>query len=233
MQSDHIKMNSLIINKIKMKTAITLFLAFISCAAYAQDSNILIGLNSPAYGVKIKSNFPTGAGGFARAFTLSNQDASSDFIMLGVNGSYINGVSTMNYGFIGKSFANVFMSFISNGNVGIGLNNPNEKLTVNGKIRAREIKVEAANWPDYVFAKDYQLPSLLETEQHIKDQGHLPGIPSAEEVKTNGVDLGEMNAKLLKKIEELTLYMIEMKKGMERQDLKIKELSGKLDHREK
>ncbi|TDQ11560.1 hypothetical protein [Pedobacter metabolipauper] len=99
-----------------------------------------------------------------------------------------------------------------NGFVGIGTLNPQEALSVNGKIRAHEIKVETANWPDYVFANDYQLPSLLEIEKHIKQNGHLPGIPSAEEIKTNGVDLGDMNAKLLKKIEELTLYIISLEK---------------------
>jgi len=103
----------------------------------------------------------------------------------------------------------------NSGNIGIGVRNAGEKLSVNGNIRAREIKVENANWPDYVFAKDYQLPSLKETEQHIKERGHLQGMPSAEQVKLNGVDLGEMNAKLLQKIEELTLYLIEMKKENE------------------
>jgi hypothetical protein len=102
--------------------------------------------------------------------------------------------------------------YIENGNLGIGTKSPAERLSVNGKIRAHEIKVETANWPDYVFAKDYQLPSLLETEQHIKDKGHLPGIPSAEEVKSKGIDLGEMNAKLLQKIEELTLHLIASEK---------------------
>jgi len=107
------------------------------------------------------------------------------------------------------------------GNVGIGTSDTKGyKLAVNGKIRTQEIKVEAANWPDYVFAKDYQLPSLQETEQHIKDKGHLPGIPSAEEVKANGVDLGEMNAKLLRKIEELTLHLIKIEKELN--DLKKK-----------
>jgi len=103
------------------------------------------------------------------------------------------------------------------GNVGIGTETSTEKLSVNGKIRAKEIKVEAANWPDYVFAKDYKLPSLQETEKHIREKGHLPGIPSAEEVKANGVDLGEMNAKLLKKIEELTLYLIDQNKLIQNQ----------------
>jgi hypothetical protein len=110
------------------------------------------------------------------------------------------------------------------GNVGIGTTTPREKLSVNGNIRAREIKVETANWPDYVFAKDYVLPSLKETEKHIQEKGHLPGIPSAEEVKSNGVDLGEMNAKLLKKIEELTLHLIEQNKMLQAQQTEINSL---------
>ncbi len=101
------------------------------------------------------------------------------------------------------------------GNVGIGTATPGEKLSVNGKIRSKEVKVEAANWPDYVFSKDYELPSLKETEKQIKEQGHLPGIPSASEVKANGIDLGEMNAKLLQKIEELTLHLIKLEKEIE------------------
>lgn len=111
----------------------------------------------------------------------------------------------------------------TSGNVGIGTASPTEKLSVKGKIRAQEIKVETANWPDYVFAKDYQLPSLQETERHIKDKGHLPGIPSAEEVKANGVDLGEMNTKLLKKIEELTLHLINLEKNNDKQQVIIEQ----------
>lgn len=98
------------------------------------------------------------------------------------------------------------------GNVGIGTNVPKEKLSVNGNIRAREIKVESGNWPDYVFKKTYELSSLPETEKYIEENGHLPGIPSAKEVQERGVQLGEMNAALLKKIEELTLHMITLDK---------------------
>lgn len=111
------------------------------------------------------------------------------------------------------------------GDVSIGTpDSKGYKLAVNGKVRAHEIKVETASWPDYVFAKDYQLPTLQETEKHIKDKGHLPGIPSAAEVKANGVDLGEMNAKLLQKIEELTLFIIEQNKKMEEVTTRLNQL---------
>ncbi|MCH5718189.1 hypothetical protein [Niabella hibiscisoli] len=112
----------------------------------------------------------------------------------------------------------------SNGNVGIGTRNPMEKLSVNGKIRAKEIKVETAEntWPDYVFIKEYKLPTLADVEKHIKEKGHLPEVPSASEVSEHehGLELGNNQALLLKKIEELTLYMIDMKKTV---DVLIKE----------
>ncbi|MEQ9403979.1 MAG: hypothetical protein RIM99_10355 [Cyclobacteriaceae bacterium] len=98
------------------------------------------------------------------------------------------------------------------GDVGIGTTTPTEKLEVNGTIRSKEVKVEASPWPDYVFADNYNLPSLEALEKFIKSEGHLPEVPSAKEVEENGIALGEMNALLLKKIEELTLHMIEMKK---------------------
>lgn len=114
------------------------------------------------------------------------------------------------------------------GNVGIGTNTPKEKLSVNGNIRAHEIKVETANWPDYVFRVNYQLPSLKETEQYIKEKGHLPGIPSAIVVKEKGIDLGDMNARLLQKIEELTLHLIRIEKENEQQKNDINVLKSKL-----
>lgn len=105
-----------------------------------------------------------------------------------------------------------FSYFKANGNFGLGTLNPTERLSVNGKIRSKEIKVEVAGWPDYVFEREHVLPTLEETEKQIKLLGHLPGIPSTLEVKANGIDLGEMNARLLKKIEELTLHIISLEK---------------------
>jgi len=102
----------------------------------------------------------------------------------------------------------------SNGNVGIGVSDPSNKLEVNGTIRAKEIKVETG-WADFVFAEDYQLPSLSDIEAHINTHQHLPGIPTESEVKENGVNIGEIQVKLLQKIEELTLYVIQMQKEIE------------------
>lgn len=112
----------------------------------------------------------------------------------------------------------IYFSILNNGNVGIGtLKTGNHKLAVNGSIGAREIKVEVNEWPDFVFYKDYELPTLKEVENHVIEKGHLKGVPSAKEIEKNGVFLGEINAKLLQKIEELTLYTIQ-------QDKDIKEL---------
>ena len=103
------------------------------------------------------------------------------------------------------------------GSVGIGtLTTGTHKLAVEGSIGAREIKVMATGWSDFVFKKEYNLPTLEQVEKHIAEKGHLENIPSEEEVLKNGINLGEMNAKLLQKIEELTLYMIEMKKENEK-----------------
>jgi len=106
---------------------------------------------------------------------------------------------------------------LQNGNVGIGTTNPTSKLTVAGNIHAQEVKVtmNAGQVPDYVFANDYKLKSLQEVEEYIKQNSHLPEIPSAGEIENSGLMLAEMNLILLKKIEELTLYMIEFKKENE------------------
>lgn len=105
----------------------------------------------------------------------------------------------------------------SNGNVGIGTPNPTEKLAVNGTIRAKEIKVEANPWPDYVFNEDHQLMSLDSLANFVKENKHLPNIAPAKAVEENGIALGELNRQLLQKIEEMTLYLIE-------QNREIKEL---------
>ncbi|WP_062057791.1 hypothetical protein [Sediminicola sp. YIK13] len=102
-----------------------------------------------------------------------------------------------------------------NGSLAIGTSTSGtHKLAVEGSIGAREIKVEATGWSDFVFEDNYKLPTLEEVEQHIKKYGHLKDIPSTREVEKNGINLGEMDARLLQKIEELTLYTIQQQKDI-------------------
>ncbi len=104
------------------------------------------------------------------------------------------------------------MSIRPNGFVGIGTVTPKEKLSVNGNIRSKEVKVEIENWPDFVFKKDYENMSLENLEAYISLNKHLPGVPSATKAQNDGISLGEMNKILLQKIEELTLHLIEKDK---------------------
>ncbi|MFT4073835.1 MAG: tail fiber protein [Dysgonamonadaceae bacterium] len=113
----------------------------------------------------------------------------------------------------------------NSGNVGIGTTTPDQKLTVNGKIHAQEIIVDL-NVPaaDYVFSKDYSLMPLHQVETFVKENSHLPEIPSASELKEKGLSVGEMQNKLLQKIEELTLYVIEQDKRIRALESENKEL---------
>jgi len=102
------------------------------------------------------------------------------------------------------------------GNVGIGTSKPGSfKLAVEGKIGAREIVVQNESWADFVFEDNYDLMPLDKLEIFYKDNKHLPGIPSAEKVIQDGINLGQMNEKMIQKIEELTLYVVQLKKENE------------------
>ncbi|GEN68232.1 hypothetical protein [Chryseobacterium rhizosphaerae] len=156
------------------------------------------------------------------------------------NGSfsnYKNAVTLGNEGikFLGSASAqsainspvvmNESMRITPNGNVGIGTKNPDQKLAVKGKIHAEDVIVDTNVPADYVFQKyfdgqssirpDYQMPTISELESFVKENKHLPEIPSGEEIARDGVTLGDFQMKLLQKIEELTLYIISLKKEMD------------------
>lgn len=157
-----------------------------------------------------------------------------------------SGGGLLNSGYFGivEVDVNVARFIINNsGNVGIGIAEPgNYKLAVSGQTRigtlaptsthgdamlavdgkmvSKSIYVTQQNWADFVFDKDYQLPKLSEIETYYKANGHLPLIPTALEVKENGVDLGEMNKLLLQKVEELTILLVEQEKRIEKLESK-------------
>lgn len=145
------------------------------------------------------------------------------------NGSSQGAVGTMGYaiqmelnsqslGFVNSSGI-LNLEVKQNGNIGIGTANTlNYKLAVEGTIGARKIKVSQENWADYVFAPTYKLLPLQDLETYIKKTQHLPDVPSTTDVAKNGIDLGDNQALLLKKIEELTLYMIEQGKSFKKQE---------------
>lgn len=157
----------------------------------------------------------------------------------------------------GTGFAN-YLLFVSDwGNVGIGTSTPkaklhvpagnvfigdvdlgncgdcnNYRLFVREGIRAEKVKVDMApgTWADYVFQDDYRLRTLSEVNAFIQENQHLPGMPSAEEVEAEGVDLGQMDARLLEKIEELTLYMIQLEKKNQELEQKVGQLENRSNH---
>ncbi len=131
-----------------------------------------------------------------------------------------------------RNGGDVMLCSQENGQVGIGISDNNNfpsseyLLAVDGSIIAEEVRVElSGDWPDYVFADDYDLMPLSEVEKSIADNNHLPGIPSAKEVASDGIALGDMQKKMMEKIEELTLYVIQLNKKNERLTAKVNQLN--------
>jgi hypothetical protein len=148
----------------------------------------------------------------AAAYNLNTQDGDAGII-------YGSGGGITNFGFILAPWLNTVsgLRMDKDGNVGIGCHDTKgNMLAVAGTALFTKVTVKALPWPDYVFHANYRLRPLSEVEQYIKQYNHLPEVPSATEVEKNGIDVGDNQATLLKKIEELTLYLIEQEKQIKR-----------------
>ena len=200
----------------------------------SETGNVGIATTSPNFKLDINAG-----GSLQNAFNVGTTHDDGGKIYT----SYENGSGYLNFVEYDDPFVLNFIQTVDGGitekiyyhrgKFGIGTRTTGgHKLAVEGSIGAREIKVEAApNWSDFVFYEDYDLPTLTEVENHIKEKGHLKDIPSAEEVAKDGFYLGAMDAKLLQKIEELTLYTIGQQKEIEqlkKENIEIKQLNQKL-----
>ncbi|URM35521.1 hypothetical protein [Flavobacterium anhuiense] len=164
-------------------------------------------------GGKVGTNYKFTSLRYGESFSYAGTAANIGYMSHHTNKT-LSGLYFTNYG-ESELFSSLFIKV--GGNVGIGTVSPTNKLDVNGTIHSKEVKVDMSGWSDFVFKKEYNLPTLEQVEKHIAEKGHLENIPNEEEVLKNGINLGEMNTKLLQKIEELTLYMIQQNKKIENQ----------------
>lgn len=183
-----------------MKKTIFALIMFASTGSFAQ-TNVFSDASNDGGAIILENSLKT------------SYDSSYRWVLYNMTGPYGNSLQFWNYNKDVTRYGST-LTLSDNGNVGIGTSTPIDKLSVNGNIRSKEVKVEAVNWPDYVFDEDYKITSLESLEKYIKRNKHLPDVPTAKEVETNGLELGEMNKALLKKVEELTLYMIEQNKAL-------------------
>jgi hypothetical protein len=132
---------------------------------------------------------------------------------VGNNGGWL-GTQTNHPLYFFTNNSNALMTIATNGNVGIGTISPAYKLSVNGTIQAKEVRVETG-WSDFVFEKNYKLRTLADVEKYINENHHLPDIASAKDIRQNGLPVAETQTKMMQKIEELTLYVIQLQKEID------------------
>lgn len=180
-----------------------------------------IGSDNPAakLEVNLHQGQPWGASDLAMRVVAPDRDFSLDLNTRVVQAGIVG--YDFNTNVLGSG--QLAMSITSQGNVGIGTGNPQYKLDICGNMRAKEVRVETG-WCDYVFDKNYSLRPLAEVEAYIKENHHLPNIPSATTIETEGLEVASMLAKHMEKIEELTLYIIAQDKQLEQLKTRISQL---------
>lgn len=171
--------------------------------------DVVVGANTSASFGKFTVETPNNSFGISHTSTGGNILATN----IGGTSAGIGTFSNTNMRIFCNSFSRIFIA-AATGNVGIGTDNPTYKLSVLGNIRSNEVVVETG-WADYVFNEKYVLKPLSEIEKFIQLNKHLPGIPSALEIQKNGLPVGETQKMMMEKIEELTLYIIQLNKRIE------------------
>lgn len=192
-----------------------------------------LGVSNPLNTLDVLNGFAAGTETHFFIGQDHNFAANTGRYGVGLSFEHLDGTSAGKKSHLNIWFANEkkrAMTFNYLGYVGIGCSNPDARLTVKGQVHAEEVKVELLGsvCPDYVFESTYNLMSLTELEEYLKINKHLPEIPSAKEMEANGMYLREMNLSLLKKVEELTLYLIELKKESRLQEEQISQMKAEL-----
>lgn len=182
----------------------------------ANYSGLTIGYNNNNYnapGIVLTRNFNdnTYSGGinWSSITTEDNTGTQLARIMITRSGSSAGNKGAMLFQ-TGGTTNTMYLDYT--GNVGIGTTNPQSLLAVNGTITGKQVTITQTGWPDFVFKKDYPLQPLPELEKYIHQHKHLPDIPSSKEVESKGLNLGDMEKRQMRKVEELTLYQIESEK---------------------